>query len=194
VRDCHGFRRRDGHALKVRDTPCHALRIRDVTHSKSGRHAPSAAQTTNQPSAQPSKDKDSSSAPPPQSSPDEDLFGPLAAASEAVHERKAAEDLKAFGDFWLLYPKKKDRGEALKEWRAAVEAGADPEHIKAGAQRYAHERKGQDAKFTKFPATWLRKGCFDDEPDPEPPPQSGTGHQTYRNATDDSVWDEDLIK
>ena len=33
----------------------------------------------------------------------------------------------------------------------------------AGAQRYAAERKDQDPKYTKHPATWLNGGCWEDE-------------------------------
>jgi hypothetical protein len=29
--------------------------------------------------------------------------------------------------------------------------------------RYAAERRGEDPRFTKHPATWLRKGCWSDE-------------------------------
>jgi hypothetical protein len=36
------------------------------------------------------------------------------------------------------------------------------------AQAYARERHGQDPQYTKYPATWLNKGCYDDEPDPAP--------------------------
>jgi Helix-turn-helix domain len=113
------------------------------------------------------KDKDSS-APSATEGADEDLFGPLAAKSEAIHKQRETEDLTAFGDFWILYPKKRSRGEALKAWKAAVAAGTDPEHITEAARQYAKERAGQDPQYTKYPATWLNKGCYDDEPDPEP--------------------------
>ncbi|MFI0897721.1 helix-turn-helix domain-containing protein [Streptomyces sp. NPDC020983] len=89
-------------------------------------------------------------------------------AGNEVTTRPAAEDLTAFGDFWLLYPKKRDRAAALKAWKAAVAAGADPARITEGARQYANERAGQDPKYTKYPATWLNKGCWDDEPDPQP--------------------------
>jgi hypothetical protein len=42
----------------------------------------------------------------------------------------------------------------------------------AGVLRYAAERSGQDQKFTKYPATWLSKKCWLDEP--TTPPITGT--------------------
>ena len=45
-----------------------------------------------------------------------------------------------------------------------MKRGVDPELPIAGAQRYAGERAGEDPKFTKHPATWLRGGCWEDEP------------------------------
>jgi hypothetical protein len=77
-------------------------------------------------------------------------------------------DLEAFGAFWLTYPKKKAREEAKKAWIAAIKRGATPERIVEAAQAYARERANKDATYTKHPATWLNKGCYDDEPDPTP--------------------------
>jgi hypothetical protein len=103
--------------------------------------------------------------------------------------------LEAFGAFWSNYPKKRDREEAKKAWIAAIERGVDPKHMVDRAQAYARERFGQDAQFTKYPATWLNKGCYDDEPDPQPGPHlravSG-GYQPYRDPVDQSVYDKDL--
>ncbi|MDN3244108.1 hypothetical protein [Streptomyces sp. ZSW22] len=84
--------------------------------------------------------------------------------------------LEAFGAFWLNYPKRRAKEEARKAWIAAIERGVDPAHIVQAAKAYAHERHNQDPKYTKYPATWLNKGCYDDEPDPQPAPQqSGPG-------------------
>jgi hypothetical protein len=104
--------------------------------------------------------------------------------------------LKAFGSFWLTYPKRRDKEAAKKAFLAAVERGADPARIVAAAKAYAHERKDEEPRYTKYPATWLNNGCYDDEPDPQPgrPPLRAVsgGYQPYRNPTDQSVYDEDL--
>ena len=66
-----------------------------------------------------------------------------------------------FDDFWRIYPRKVDRGEALQAFVKARE-NAPFEDIVRGAMRYADERTGQDPRFTKHPATWLTKACWTD--------------------------------
>lgn len=141
----------------------------DVTHSKSVRHAfkVRSSRTERSPNhPQPSDNqllKDSS--------PAADSTEPQTPAA-TVHSKSSSEKtdhhIKAFGAFWLTYPKRKAKEEARKAWIAAIERGADPQHIVDAAKNYAHERAGQDPKYTKYPATWLNKGCYDDEPDPQP--------------------------
>jgi hypothetical protein len=66
-----------------------------------------------------------------------------------------------FDDFWRVYPKKVDRGQALRAFAKASES-VPFEDIVRGAMRYATERTGQDPRFTKHPATWLSKACWTD--------------------------------
>lgn len=99
--------------------------------------------------------------------PNKDSSSPAAQAddpSEQLH-------LDAFGAFWSNYPKKRDREEAKKAWIAAIKRGADPKRMVDAAQAYAYERRGKDAQYTKYPTTWLNKGCYDDEPDQQAGPQ-----------------------
>ncbi|MFG3173699.1 helix-turn-helix domain-containing protein [[Kitasatospora] papulosa] len=102
------------------------------------------------------------------------------------------EHLEAFGAFWLNYPKKKSREEARKAWIAALGRGADPEQMVEAAASYARERVGQEAQYTKYPATWLNKGCYDDEPDPvgRPPLKAvpGRGHVPHQDHQDQSIY------
>lgn len=145
----------------------------DVTHAESGRHAfkvrPS--RTERGPNHQQPSDnqllKDSSS-PAAQTDEAPAPSAPAAASPEAGGKPEEDQHLEAFGGFWLNYPKKKAREEARKAWIAAIERGADPQRIVEAAAAYARERVGEDAKYTKYPATWLTKGCYDDEPDPQP--------------------------
>jgi hypothetical protein len=67
--------------------------------------------------------------------------------------------LAAFDEFWQAYPKKIGRSDALRAFAIAVRL-AMPEEIIRGAIRYAAERQGQDPWFTKNPATWLAKACW----------------------------------
>lgn len=119
-----------------------------------------------------------------------DSSSPAAQADEPTEQLH----LEAFGAFWTVYPKKRAREEARKAWIAAIERGANPQHIVTAAQGYARERHGQDPKYTKYPATWLNKGCYDDEPDPQPGPHlravSGDGYQPWRNPVDQDAYDE----
>jgi len=178
-----------GHAESGR----HALKVRDVTHSKSGRHAPSAAQTTNQPSVQPSVNKDSSSAPP-QGEPDDDLFGPLAAASEAAHNKQRDYAMEKFGAFRLNYPRKKSFEKAKEAWRRAIDRGADPDHMVEAAAAYAQERAGEPAQYTPYPATWLDNGRYDDEPDPKQPQRPGGVRNELPTADEiDKLTLEDVL-
>ncbi|MFJ9671411.1 helix-turn-helix domain-containing protein [Streptomyces sp. NPDC101221] len=168
----------------------------DVTHAKSVRHALKvrSSRTERSPNhPQPSDNqllKDSS----PAAEPDEQQATVAPVQTKSSSEKKN-HHLEAFGAFWSNYPKKRDREAAKKAWIAAIERGVPPKHMVDAAQAYARERFGQDPKYTKYPATWLDKGCYDDEPDPQPGPQlravSG-GYQPYRDPTDESVYDKDL--
>lgn len=89
-----------------------------------------------------------------------------AAAPPAAHQDE--EDLTAFGAFWLIYPKSRDRPATLAAWREARAKGVPAEKITAAAQGYARERAGQDQQFTKLSANWLRDERYEDNYGPEP--------------------------
>ncbi|MFJ5644103.1 helix-turn-helix domain-containing protein [Streptomyces sp. NPDC093223] len=160
----------------------------DVTHAESVRHALKVrpSRTERSPNHQQPSDnqlhKDSSSRPAGEDEPAEDLH------------------LAAFGAFWINYPRKRNREEAKQAWIAAIRRGIDPQHMVDSAQRYARERAGEDAQFTKYPATWLNKGCYDDEPDPQPEPNGrpqlkavSGGWRPFQNPENHDVYDEPLI-
>lgn len=67
-----------------------------------------------------------------------------------------------FEDFWLAYPRKVDRGHALKAYRTAREK-ASADEIAAGAKRYAKQRAGQEKRFTALASTWLNGERWTDE-------------------------------
>lgn len=171
----------------------------DVTDFTPSRHALNAwpSRTERRPNHQQPSDnqlhKDSSAPAVQEDLPDGDLFDALEAKSAAIHKQRQGEDLSAFAAFWEAYPKKRNKAEAIAAWKTATAAGVDPAHITAAAVAYRRERLGEDPKFTKFPATWLNKGCYDDEPDPAPGPHlravSG-GHVPYRNPVDQDLYDE----
>lgn len=94
-----------------------------------------------------------------------------------------------FDRFYAEYPRKVGRKDAERKWAKAIKDGADPDRVIEGARRYAVERDGQDAKFTKHPATWLHRGCWMDEPGLR---LVSGGYQPWTNPTDQDAYDEEL--
>jgi hypothetical protein len=74
---------------------------------------------------------------------------------------------QSWGEFWSIYPRKKEKRRAESAFKAAVERAGSPDAILAGAKRYAAEREGQAEHFTKHPTTWLNGDCWLDEGPPE---------------------------
>jgi hypothetical protein len=73
--------------------------------------------------------------------------------------RRKKKEPDRFEEFYAIYPLKRDKGHALKAWPKAVTM-ATPEQIIAAAKAYAAQRSGEDDKFTKYPATWLKGMCW----------------------------------
>ena len=85
-----------------------------------------------------------------------------------------------FEIFWTQYPRRDDKQDALKAYRGVLKQKmATPEQLLSGAMRYAAERSGQDSKYTKLAATWLRKGSWANEP----AKPAGTKHETSGQGT-----------
>lgn len=120
--------------------------------------------------------------------------------SSSAAAKEDDEDLSAFGAFWLVYPKSRNRPATLAAWREALAKGATPEKITAAAQAYARERAGEDQRYTKYSANWLREERYEDDyafantPGERPQLRAVSGGwQPWRNPTDQSVYDEPLI-
>lgn len=110
------------------------------------------------------------------------------AAASAAHQDE--EDLTAFGAFWIVYPKSRDRPGTLAAWREARAKGVPAQKLIDAAQAYARDRAGEEHRFTKLSANWLRDERYEDDyatdPAPDGRPQlkavSG-GWQPYREPT-----------
>ncbi|MEY9183135.1 hypothetical protein ABIG06_004716 [Bradyrhizobium sp. USDA 326] len=124
------------------------------------------------------------------SQPPLDVVAPLSSGDDArskpdqKHAQKASDDADnssisdaaaAFAEFWALYPLKVGKLDAEKAYLAKAKAGTATAIMNAGAARYAAERSGQDPKFTKHPAKWIKGECWNDEP-------SSTGAVTLDNS------------
>lgn len=69
----------------------------------------------------------------------------------------------SFEEFYRAYPRKVSKGSARKAWAKAAKQ-AEPAVIIAAAERYAQERRSEDPRFTKHPASWLNAEAWQDEP------------------------------
>lgn len=78
-----------------------------------------------------------------------------------------------FDDWYKDYPRKEAKLDAQKAYAAALKSGVTHERMAEGLKRYiAHlEANGTVKQYIKLPATWIRKGCYDDEY--EPPKKKG---------------------
>jgi len=68
-----------------------------------------------------------------------------------------------FDEFYAAYPKHVGKDDALKAWLQAQRRASKAE-ILAGAQRYAADPNLPERKMIPYPATWLRRGGWDDDP------------------------------
>jgi hypothetical protein len=71
-----------------------------------------------------------------------------------------------FDTFWSYYPKKVDKGAAIRAFRKAVKEEAVAVIIE-GAKRYADDPNLPDKQFIKNPATWLNAEAWNNGPLPQ---------------------------
>jgi hypothetical protein len=68
-----------------------------------------------------------------------------------------------FDDFYAAYPRRIDRGHAVKAWKAAVKK-APASVIVAAAREFSEQCADGDTKFVPYPATWLNGERWADSP------------------------------
>jgi biotin operon repressor len=71
-----------------------------------------------------------------------------------------------FDSFWSYYPKKVDKGAALRAFKRAVKK-QDPDSVIAGAKAYAEDPNLPEKQFIKNPATWLNAEAWNNGPLPK---------------------------
>jgi biotin operon repressor len=71
-----------------------------------------------------------------------------------------------FDSFWESYPKKVDKGAALRAFRRAIK-NVDPAVVIAGAKAYAEDPNLPEKQFIKNPATWLNAEAWANGPLPK---------------------------
>jgi hypothetical protein len=71
-----------------------------------------------------------------------------------------------FDSFWSFYPKKVDKGAAIRAFRKAIKNN-DVKEIIEGASRYALDVNLPEKQFIKNPATWLNAEAWNNGPLPQ---------------------------
>jgi len=71
-----------------------------------------------------------------------------------------------FEEFWNSYPKKVDKGAAIRAWRLALKK-AEPDLIIHKAKAYANDPNLPEKRFIKYPASWLNAEAWNNPPLPE---------------------------
>ena len=71
-----------------------------------------------------------------------------------------------FDSFWNNYPKKVDKGAAIRAFRKAIK-NTDVKEIIDGARTYAEDPNLPDKQFIKNPATWLNAEAWNNGPLPK---------------------------
>ncbi len=72
-----------------------------------------------------------------------------------------------FDEFWDAYPRKVKKEDARLAWKTVLKRKVDPRHVIDAARQQAAQWKaeGKETQYTQHPATWLRAGSYDDEPE-----------------------------
>lgn len=96
-------------------------------------------------------------------------------APETETETELFAHHSAFDEFWAAYPKKKNKGDAEKAWKA-LKPKADL--LKTILEAVEVAKRGDDwrkenGQFIPYPATWLRAKGWEDEPQMPVPQRKG---------------------
>ncbi len=95
-----------------------------------------------------------------------------------------------FAEFWVLYPKKKSKGDAEKAWRKLSPSAEFLVLILAGVRRAKSSRQWlkQSGEFIPYPATWLRaKGWEDQEVITYSAPRAVPKREPEKKMTDEEL-------
>jgi hypothetical protein len=76
-----------------------------------------------------------------------------------IKEPSLKSDLESFETFWLLYPKKVAKADAIKAWKQAIKKKTADELI--GLVKAYSESKLPDQQYIPYPASWLNKELYD---------------------------------
>jgi hypothetical protein len=79
--------------------------------------------------------------------------------NRTLNKTLTSNDSESFDTFWLLYPKKVAKADALKAWKQVLKKKTADEMI-ALTKAYS-ESKLPDMTYIPYPASWLNKGLYE---------------------------------
>ena len=91
----------------------------------------------------------------------------IADTDEKGIRAKTDSRVSGFEEFWKVYPKKRGKRDAEKAWKqTAKERPENGAIVQAVQDQTGWESwKKSGGQFIPYPASWLRAGCWQDEPD-----------------------------
>lgn len=113
-------------------------------------------------------------------------------------QKEPPDSSPTFDAFWAVYRRHEEKPDARRAWNLAIKK-ATPEVIIAGAVRYMAD-PNREAKFTPYPAKWLKNERWDDDPQPplvrkpgQAPPETPNEHlpanlRTYETPEEFAAW------
>ena len=99
----------------------------------------------------------------------------------------AHDDLEEFKEFWLVYPRKEGKADALKAYEV-VRKKTPAAVILAGVRLYALANVGGDKQFVKLAAGWLRGQRWADEPVTRTEPAGTLDFSSTRSQRSGNTW------
>lgn len=117
---------------------------------------------------------------------------PTPTPTSKANKKPTQKPADGFDDWWKQYPKKVGKIDAQKAYRAAIKQGATPQTLLDGLRRHNANWKAANTErqYIPNPASWLRKGRWEDELDAPSPSQAApaVNPATGQEATKEDFW------
>lgn len=117
---------------------------------------------------------------------------PTPTPTSKANKKPTQKPADGFDDWWKQYPKKVGKLDAQKAYRAAIKQGAKPQDLLDGLRRHNANWKAANTerRYIPNPASWLRKGRWEDELDTPNSDQAApaVNPATGKEATKEDFW------
>lgn len=122
------------------------------------------------------------------------LAVPLLSIEHPLEQPAEPSSDSLFARFWTAYPNHQGKTDARRAWSARVREGLDPETLITAAENYAHVKRGTEARFLLYPATFLgprrRYEDFVEVTHAADPLDEGID---YGHSSQGDDWDADVV-